>query len=207
VVGVVSAVKYAGLDRPDDGTVYTPLAGGTSRFVVVRTAGDPRVIVNPLRQVIREIEPAAPVTNVATMDALVQQSLARPQSLSLLVTGFAAVALLLSAIGIYGVMAYYVQQQRKEICIRMALGGSRADVARLVVGQGMAVVGLGIVAGLALAVATTRLVSSLLFGISAVDATVYASVAALFTAVAFVACAAPAFRAVRLQPATVLRND
>ena len=138
---------------------------------------------------------------------LVDQSLVRPQSLSLLVTSFAAVALLLSAIGIYGVMGYYVQQHLKEISIRMALGGSRADVARLVIGQGMTVVGLGIVAGLALALATTRLMSSLLFGVGASDPLAYASAGALLFVVALVACAVPAFRAMRLQPAAVLRNE
>ena len=94
-----------------------------------------------MRQVVRELEPAAPLSSVATCRALVDQSLVRPQSLSLLVASFAAVALLLSVIGIYGVMGYYVQQHLKEISIRMALGGSRADVARLVIGQGMTVVG------------------------------------------------------------------
>ena len=205
VVGVVSEVKYAGLDRPDDGTVYAPLAGRTSRFVVVRTEGDPRTSVAPLRQVVRQLE--APLSNVATMDALVDQSLARPQSLSLLSSGFATVALLLSAIGIYGVMAYYVQQQRKEICIRMALGGNRADVARLVIGQGVGVVALGMVVGLALALTSTRLISSLLFSIGALDPLAYASAVALLLAAGVVTCVAAALRAVRLQPAAALRNE
>jgi putative ABC transport system permease protein len=207
VVGVVSEVKYAGLDRPDDGTVYTPLDGQTTRFVVVRTAGDPRTIAGPLRQAVRELEPAAPLTGVAAMDTLVGDSLARPQSLSLLVTGFASVALLLSAIGIYGAMGYYVQQHLREICIRMALGGSRADVARLVIGQGMGVVLLGIIVGLGLALTTTRFMATLLFGVGALDPSAYASAGVLLFAVAFVACAVPAIRAVRLEPATVLRND
>jgi putative ABC transport system permease protein len=206
VVGVVSEVKYAGLDRPDDGTVYTPLDGGTSRFVVVRTAGDPRTVAAPLRQVVRQLEPSAPLSGVAAMDTLVDESLERPQSLSLLVTGFATIALLLSAIGIYGAMGYYVQQHLREICIRMALGGSRADIARLVIGQGMSVVLLGIIVGLALALTTTRFMASLLFGVGALDPSAYTSAGALLFAVAFVACAVPAFRAMRLEPATVLRN-
>ena len=207
VVGVVSAVKYAGLDRPDDGTVYTPLAGGTSRFVVVRAARDPHTIAAPLRHVIRQLEPSAPLSDVATMDMLVEQSLERPQSLSLLVTGFAAVALLLAAIGVNGAMSYYVQQHLKEICIRIALGGSRADVARLVVGQGIAVAALGIVAGVALALMTTRFMASLLFGVGTLDPAAYASAGALLLVVALMACAVPAVRATRLQPATVLRSD
>jgi putative ABC transport system permease protein len=207
VVGVVSEVKYAGLDQPDAGSVYTPLDGGTARFVVVRTAGDPHTIVEPLRRVVRQLEPSAPLTAVAAMNTLVDQSLERPQSLSLLVTGFATVALLLSAIGIYGAMGYYVQQHLREICIRMALGGSRADVARLVIGQGMGVVLLGILVGLAIALTTTRFMSSLLFGVGALDPSAYASAGALLFAVAFAACAVPALRAIRLEPAAVLRGE
>jgi len=207
VVGVVSDVKYAGLDQPDDGTVYTSLDGRSSRFVVIRTAGDPHRLAAPLGRVVRQLEPAAPLTAVATMDTLVDQALDRPQSLSALVAGFATVALLLSAIGIYGAMGYYVQQHLREICIRMALGGSRTDVARLVIGQGMGVVGLGIVIGLALAVATTRFMSSLLFGVGAVDSSAYVTAGALLFVVALVACAVPALRAMRLQPAAVLRSE
>jgi predicted permease len=207
VVGVVSEVKYAGVDRPDDGTVYTPLAGGTARFVVVRTEGEPLSIASSLQQTVRELEPAAPLSNVATMTSLVNQSLAQPQSLSLLVTSFAVVALLLSVIGIYGVMGYYVQQHLKEISIRMALGGSQSDVARLVLGQGMTVVGIGIAAGIAVALGATRLMASLLFNVGAADPSAYLSAGILLFAVAALACAVPAFRAMRLQPATVLRNE
>lgn len=207
VVGVVSEVKYAGLDQPDDGTVYTPLAGGTARFVVVRTEGDPLSIATSLQQAVRELEPSAPLSNVATMTALVDQSLAQPQSLSLLVTSFAAVALLLSVIGIYGVMGYYVQQHLKEISIRMALGGSQSDVARLVLGQGLTVVGIGIAVGIAVALGATRLMASLLFNVGAADPSAYLSAGFLLFAVAVLACAVPAFRAMRLQPATVLRNE
>jgi predicted permease len=207
VVGVVSEVKYAGVDQPDDGTVYTPLAGETARFVVVRTEGEPLSIASSLQQAVRELEPAAPLSNVATMTSLVDQSLAQPQSLSLLVTSFAVVALLLSVIGIYGVMGYYVQQHLKEISIRMALGGSQSDVARLVLGQGMTVVGIGIVAGIAVALGATRLMASLLFNVGATDPSAYAAAGIVLFGVAALACAIPAVRAMRLQPAAVLRNE
>ncbi len=137
-----------------------------------------------MRQAVRELEPAAPLSNVATVASLVDQSLLRPQSLSLLVASFAGVALLLSLIGIYGVMGYYVQQHLKEISIRVALGGSRADVARLVIGQGMAVVVMGVIAGAALAFAATRLMASLLFGVGAADPRTFTAVAALMLTVA-----------------------
>ncbi len=207
VVGVVSDVKYDGVAQPNSGTVYTSLIGAPARFLVVRTQGDPLTIGASLQQAVRELEPSAPLSNVATMASLVDQSLSRPQSLSMLVTSFAAVALLLSVIGIYGVMGYYVQQHLKEISIRMALGGSQADVARLVLGQGMTVVGIGIAAGLAIALATTRLMSSLLFNVGATDPLSYAAAGLLLFGVAVTACAVPAFRAMRLQPAAVLRNE
>jgi putative ABC transport system permease protein len=178
-----------------------------ARLVVVRTEGDPLAIAPALQQVVRGLEPAAPVSSVASMSTIVEQSLARPQSLSMLVTTFAAVALLLSVIGIYGVMGFYVQQHLKEISIRMALGGSRADVARLVLGQGMIVVAIGIAAGLAIALATTRLMASLLFDVGASDPAAYGAAATLLFGVAALACAIPAWRAMRLQPAAVLRNE
>ena len=207
VVGVVSDVKYVGLDQPNEGTIYSPLPSGAARFVVVRTLGDPLTITSSLQRTVRELEPSAPLSNVVTMTALVDQSLVRPRSLSLLVTSFAVVALLLSVIGIYGVMGYYVQQHLKEISIRMALGGSRTDVARLVVGQGMTVVGIGIAAGVAVAFGATRLMSSLLFNVGASDPSAYAGAGTLLFAVAMLACAVPALRAIRLQPAAVLRNE
>lgn len=207
VVGVLSEVKYSGLDQPDQGTVYRPLQPSTARFVVIRTQGDPLALAASVQQVVRATEPAAPLSNVATIAGLVDLSLARPQSLSLLVASFAAVALLLSVIGIYGVMGYYVQQHLREISIRLALGGSQGDVARLVLGQGMTVVGLGIAAGIAFALGATRLMSSLLFNVGAADPRAYASAGLLLFAVALLACAVPAVRAMRLQPAEVLRNE
>jgi ABC-type antimicrobial peptide transport system permease subunit len=207
VVGVVSDVKYDGVSQPNNGTVYMAMMPSPARFVVVRTDGDPLAIAPALQQVVRGLEPAAPVSSVASMSTIVEQSLARPQSLSMLVTTFAAVALLLSVIGIYGVMGFYVQQHLKEISIRMALGGSRADVARLVLGQGMIVVAIGIAAGLAIALATTRLMASLLFDVGASDPAAYGAAATLLFGVAALACAIPAWRAMRLQPAAVLRNE
>jgi len=207
VVGVVSDVKYDGVSQPNNGTVYMPLIGSPARYLVVRAEGDPLSIASSLQQVVRGLEPAAPLSSVAAMTAIVEQSLARPQSLSMLVTSFAAVALLLSVIGIYGVMGYYVQQHLKEISIRMALGGSRSDVAKLVLGQGMTVVGIGIAVGLAVALATTRLMASLLFNVGASDPLAYAAAGSLLFAVAVLACGIPAYRAMRLQPAAVLRNE
>lgn len=207
VVGVVSNVQYDGIDQPMQGTVYFATSSQPFRYVIARTKGDPAQEIATIGRVIRELDPAAPFSEVATVDQLVDRSLERPQALSVLVASFAAVALLLSIIGIYGVMAYFVQQHLKEISIRIALGGSRGDVARLVVGQGMTLVAIGIAAGTATAFAATRLMSSLLFGVGAADPITFSSVTGVMLAVALMACAVPAWRAMRVQPAAVLRNE
>ena len=207
VVGVVNDVPYDGLSQAKQGTVYAPAGGQPFQYVVARTKGDPVLEAATLTRVLRELEPGAPLADLATVDQLIDQSLVRPQSLSVLVASFAGVALLLSVIGIYGVMGYYVQQQMKEISIRMALGGSRADVAKLVVGQGMFVVIGGVVVGTAVAFAATRLIVTLLFNVGAADPRTFATVIALLVTTALAACAMPAWRAMRLQPASVLRNE
>ncbi len=217
VVGVVSEVKYAGLDKPDQGTVYWPMAGrGTQpieetasrfRYLLLRAETDPQNVLTAVRQVVRELDPSLPFSNVATMEELVARSLQRPRSLSWLVGGFAIVALILSIVGIYGVMAYYVQQHLKDISIRLALGGSPQDVLRLIVGQGMTVVSSGVVVGLLTALALTRLMSSLLFGVGAADAFTFVAVSVLLLAVALVACFVPARRASLVDPMEALRHE
>jgi putative ABC transport system permease protein len=209
VVGVVSQVKYAGLDKPDEGTVYTPLSRGQSpfRYVVARTAADPQMVLPAVRQAVRDLDPTLPFSETATMEEMVARSLERPQSLSMLVGGFAVVALVLSAIGIYGVMAYYVQQHTRDISIRLALGGSPRDVLRLVVGQGMQVVATGVGVGVVVAFVGTRLMSTVLFGVGATDAVTFAAAGTFLLAVALLACFVPANRATKLQPAAVLRNE
>jgi ABC-type antimicrobial peptide transport system permease subunit len=124
-----------------------------------------------------------------------------------LVGGFALVALVLSVVGIYGVMAYFVQQNRREISIRLALGGSTADVLRRVIGHGMTAVVAGIAVGVLIAFATTRLMSTLLFGVTSGDASTFSTVGAFLVAVALVACLVPARRAAALQPAATLREE
>jgi len=160
-----------------------------------------------VRQVVRDIDPTLPFSDSATMEEMVARSLEQPRSLSLLVAGFAIVALLLSTVGIYGVMAYYVQQHAKDISIRLALGGSPRDVLRLVVGQGMTVVATGVFVGIGVAFVATRLMSTLLFGVGATDAATFAAASAFLLTIALVACVIPAKRATGLQPATVLRNE
>ncbi|PYQ81195.1 MAG: hypothetical protein DMG01_04645, partial [Acidobacteria bacterium] len=207
VVGVVSEVKYAGLDKPDEGTVYQPMAPQRLlRNLIVRTSVDPSSVVTAVRQAVRAIDPDLPLSSVATIDDLVARALEKPRSLSLLIGGLAIVALALSMIGIYGVMAYYVQQHTKEIGIRLALGGSRVRVLRLIVVQGMTVVASGVGIGLVSALVLTRLTSSLLFGVGSNDPVALAGVCAVMLTVALLACLAPAARATGLQPGIVLRD-
>ena len=217
VVGVVSEVKYAGLDKPDQGSVYWPMAGrrvrpsdattSRSRYLIVRTATHADALIPSLHQVVRAIDPSLPLSDVATVETLVDQSLQRPRSLSLLVLSLAGVALILSIVGIYGVMAHYVKEHTKDISIRLALGGSAGDVLRLIVGQGMRVVASGVLIGLLVAFAGTRLMASLLFGVSAIDPVTFIGVAAVLLVIALVACLVPARYATALQPASVLRSE
>jgi putative ABC transport system permease protein len=144
---------------------------------------------------------------VATIDELTGRAMQRPRSLSWLVGILGVVALTLSTIGMYGVMAYYVQQHAKDISIRLALGASRREVLGLILGQGMLVVAGGVAVGLLLSFAATRLIASLLFNVDAADATTFAAVAAALLAVGLAACFLPARRATGLEPAVVLRND
>jgi len=208
VVGIVSDVKYAGLDKPDEGSVYQTLpAQMLSRFLIVRTSIDAARVLPAVRQTLHDLDSSVPLSNAATMEELIDRSLQRPRSLSVLVAAFAAVALLLSLIGIYGVMAYYVQQHAKDISIRLALGGRRLDVLQLIVGQGMRVVSSGVMIGLGTAIVGTRFITSLLFGVSAVDVRIFAAVSALLVTVALAACLVPAQRATRAEPAAVLREE
>lgn len=207
VVGVVSDVKYAGLDKPDESSVYTPLVGGTSRYIVLRTSIDPAGVLPPLRELVRQLDPSLALTGVATIDDLVASSLQVPRSLSWLIGALAATALLLSTTGIYGVMSHYVQEHARDLSIRLALGGTPGAVVRHVLRHGMTVVLTGVVVGVAITAACTRFVGNLLFGVSAVDPATFAGASGLLIAVAFLACAWPSQRVVRLDPATVLRSE
>lgn len=208
VVGVVSEVKYLGLDKPDEGTVYWPMSDRSlTGYLVVRTRADPAPLGPTLQRTARELDPSVSLSSIATMEDLVRESLDQPESLSLLVSAFAFVALVLSVVGICGVMGYYVQQHVKEIGIRIALGGTSADVLRLMLGQGMRIVAVGVVCGLVAAFAATRLLSNLLFGVSAGDLRTFVTVSAALLIVALGACLLPALRAVAIRPAVVLRTE
>jgi putative ABC transport system permease protein len=142
------------LDKPDEGTVYAPLQPQRrSRFLLLRTSTNPAAVLTALRKVLRQLDPNLPFSNVATIDELTAGSLQKPRSLAALVGGFAFIAVILSIVGIYGVMAYYVQHHAKEITIRLALGGPPGRVMAMIVGQGMKAVSSGVIIGVVAALA------------------------------------------------------
>jgi len=175
--------------------------------VVVRTAGDPLSTLPAVRHRVAELDPELPVSTVRSMEQWVSASAAQPRLNAVLVAVFACVAVLIAAIGVYGVLSYSVQQRTREIGLRMAVGAQRGDVLRLVVHEGMLVALAGIGAGLLAAMALNRVLASLLYGVPERDPATFAAVAAGLAMVALAACAAPAFRASKVDPIIALRYE
>jgi putative ABC transport system permease protein len=176
-------------------------------YFAVRTEGPPSVMVSSIRDIVRQLEPMATVERVATMEQLVSNSVARPRLYAVLLGAFAAVAVALAAIGIYGVLTYAVSQRIREIGIRMALGAERSNVMRLVLGQSLVLTVIGIVVGLGGAATVSRYLETMLFGLTPLDRTTFVAVALVFAAVATVAAYVPARRATHVDPVVALRND
>ena len=209
VIGVVGDIRHQGLDRAIDWAVYlsyrqTPRPG---MALVLRSDVDPSSLAYALRVAVHEVDPALPIYQVMTMDARLSNSVAARRFNLLLLGAFAALSLVLAGVGVYGVIAYVVTGRTHEIGIRMALGAGRADVLRLFVKQGMALVLLGVGMGLLGALALTRVMSSLLFNVSADDPATFAGVALLLSLIALLACYVPARRAARVDPVVALRNE
>ena len=209
IVGVVGAVKQYGLET--DGKIAAYFAqqqfpsGGVA--LTVRTAGDPTAISSAVAQEIHAEDPTAVVFNVRTMDELVHDSLARQRFASTMLGAFAGFAVLLAAVGLYGVMSYLVTQSTRDIGVMVALGARSGDIIGLVMRQGMELAGIGIVAGVVGAVALTRVMASLLFGISATDAVTFVLVPMMLAGVAFAATVIPAWRTTRVDPVVALRDE
>ena len=211
IVGVVGDVKHFGLDLPELPALYSPYTqiNPWKRWmsIAARTQGDPNVMAQSIKQEIWKVDPQLPVTKVETMGEVAAGSFsARRFNMSLL-TLFAALALVLAAIGIYGVMSYAVTQRTQEIGIRMALGARTIDVLKLVLRNGMTMVLIGIALGLAGAFALTRLMVTLLFGVTATDAFTIGLVSFVLMLVAFLACFIPARRATKVDPLVALRYE
>jgi putative ABC transport system permease protein len=206
VVGVVQTVKFAGLDRPDPGTVYFPFVDLPTAYIVLRTAEAPSSVMPDLRRAVRELDPALALASIATGDELVSDALVAPRYLSVLVGMFALAAMVLSVVGVYGVMAYFVQQHTREIGIRLALGGEPSRMRRMVVSQGLRLVLVGVTVGVGAAFLVGRLMTTLLYGVSPTDLRTLVGVPVALAVVAALACLAPARRAARLDPAEILRE-
>jgi putative ABC transport system permease protein len=213
IIGVVSDVKGGSLNRTTLAQVYAPLAQyrregwSNSLMLAVQTSTTPEALTSAIREQVRGLDPDQPVTSVRTMDQLLSRTLSEAKFSLLLFGLFAALALVLAAIGIYGVIATGVTQRTHEIGLRMALGAQKRDILRMVIGQGMMLVLLGVAAGLASAVVLTRLMSTLLFGVSATDPMTLTLITLLLAAVALLACYLPARRATKVDPMVALRYE
>ena len=218
IVGIIGTVRENGLNRPDPGVMYIPqsqVPAGITTLAnsviplswAVRTAAGPMTMRIPVEQELRAVDGQIPISRERSMEQVVADSVARQSFNMLLLSIFAGVALVLAAIGIYGLMSYAVQQRTQELGIRMALGADRSNVLRLVIAQGMRLAASGVVLGLALAWALTRLIASLLFGVTAADPMTFGIVAAILAAVALAAAYVPARRATTIDPLIALRYE
>lgn len=216
IVGIVADVKQSSLDEKNQPTVYLPYAQipdvstrshGTSVYLAVRTAADPSAVANGLRRVVNSLDAELPVYAVRDMNSVLSATVAPRRFSMLLLAAFAVLALLLAAVGIYGVMSYTVNQYKHEIGIRMALGAHAADVVRMVLRQGMTLVLAGILSGAAAAFALTRVMKSLLFEVQPADPLTFLAVSILLGAIAFAATYLPARRATRIDPIEALRYE
>ena len=209
IVGVVGNVREMGPKDEPSPAIYRaygqmPMPQMT---LVMRSAGDPLALASAATTAIREIDPDQPVAEVRTMERVLANTVARPRLILYVLGGFAAVALLLAALGLYGIVSYSVTQRRRDIGVRVALGAQRADVLRPILREGMMLTGCGLALGLAAAFASTRVMQSLLFGVEATDPVTLLGVAAFLTATALAASYIPARRATRLDPVVALRMD
>jgi putative ABC transport system permease protein len=207
IIGVVGDVRHRSLEGGVYQMMYVPTLQVGNTNLVVRTASDPQGFASSVRQQVLAIDRDQPVSAMRTMSDVLSESIAQQRFRTLLLTIFAAVAMILAAVGIYGVIAYSVTQRTHEVGIRMALGAQPRDVLRLILRQGLALTLIGIGLGLAGAFALTRVMSGLLFGVSATDPLTFAGITLLLTFVAMLACYLPARRATRVDPMVALRYE
>jgi putative ABC transport system permease protein len=209
IVGVVRDVKHFGIDADVRPTMYYPHAQVPARLmtVTVRTTADPTSLAATARSQVWSIDKELSVSNISNMKEIVSTSIAQPRLIMLLLGAFAALALILAAVGIYSVIAYAVTQRTREIGIRMALGAQAADVLKLIVGQGMLLTVTGVAVGLAGAFALTRFMQSFLYEVDAFDPVTFAAISLLLVSVALLACYIPARRAAKVDPMIALRHE
>jgi putative ABC transport system permease protein len=208
-VGLVGDIHHAGLSEPPYPQMYLPLAQAPRRWMVIvlRTGTDPLGLAPAARRALASVDPDLALSDPRTMDQRISEITARPRISALLLGSFAVAALLLAAIGIYGVISYGVIQRTRELGIRMALGAGSGSVLGLVLRQGMMPVAAGVAAGMAGAWAASRLLQSLLFEVGATDPATFAAVTLFLTGFAAGACYLPARRAARMDPVVALRSE
>jgi putative ABC transport system permease protein len=209
IVGVVGNVLASDLDDSPYPTMYFSLEQWPERTmtVAVRTTTPPAAFANTLRTAVRNLDPSVPVAKVASMRSVISDAVAEPRTTTLFLGAFATVALLLAALGLYGVLAYFVNQRTREIGIRIALGAAHGRVLGLVLRRGLLLVGIGVVLGIGGALATTRFLQSLLFEVGTTDVLTFAGVCLVLTLVACAACAIPAWRATKVDLLAALRVE
>ncbi|HWO01798.1 MAG TPA: ABC transporter permease, partial [Blastocatellia bacterium] len=207
IVGVARDVKQFSLQMESAPMMYLPSLEAGRANLVVCTTGDPLALVGAVREAVQSLDKDQPIANVQSMEQILSESVAQPRFRTLLLSVFAALALVLAAVGIYGVMSYTVTQRTHEIGIRMAMGASASAVVKLVVGQGIKLAVAGVLVGLGGAWALTRLMETLLFGVTATDPLTFASVSVLLAVVAVLACYIPARRAAKVDPMVALRYE
>ena len=209
VVGIVADVRHRGPSVPPEAEIYIPFTQFANRqaAIVLRTIDDPARATAALRGALREVDPALPLANVTTMRTLMDRSVAQPRFLAAVLTGFAGLAAVLALVGVYGLLSFSVSRRVRELGVRMALGAGRWRVLRLVLGQSAVLVAAGLVAGVAMAIALSRLLRTLLFGVRPGDPATIAAMAAAIATAAVLASVPPALRASRINPVEALREE
>jgi predicted permease len=209
IVGVIRQVATGAGEKEKAPEIYVPMEQNVwyTSAIALKTAGPPAALIASVRAAIAGIDKDQPVTRVRTMDEVAAEATERPRFRAALVSTFAAMALVLAAVGIFGVLTFSVRERRREFGVRMALGATSGDILRLVLGAGVRIAGTGAVIGIAAAAFLTRTLASLLFGVTPLDPVTFAAAPALLVITALVACVAPAVRAVRVDPAVTLRQE
>jgi predicted permease len=209
VVGVVGDIKGKGLTTAAQPQYYLPYAQAvvTNPYLVIRSTGDPAVLQSAIRAVLHEMDKTVPLYQVATLENYVSQSAAQPRFQTLLLTCFAAIALLLAAIGLYGLLSYMVVQRTLEIGLRVALGAKKSDVMRMVVQRGLSLALIGLASGLLISAVITRLLSGMLYGIQPSDPIAFVATTGILLLASLAACSIPAYRAAQLDPIETLREQ
>jgi putative ABC transport system permease protein len=209
IVGIVGDVRNESLNEPPYPQLYAPFVqqASNSFYLITRSTGEPTSIIPVLRNQIREMDATVPIFNSRTMEQIIADSIAVPRLNAMLIMLFAGLALVLATVGIYGVISYTVSQRNHEIGVRMALGAKSSDILKMVIGQGLTLVGIGIVIGLIAVAGLSSLLTSLLFEVSTTDPLTFALVALLLAGVALVACLVPARRAAKTDPMVALRYE